>query len=239
MTQEPQASALPEKVVEPTLKKAVSSNVWQSPLLLAIVGSAGTLALAIFSNASQLHAARELEQLRLESSLILKAFEPKSENERKDALKFLLAAGFIRDEQGKIQKLVESGVPHIAPSENLRSFVQKYEGEDLSEDVVTTAENTARTIARERGTNSPVSITVIADSVIQHGSTTTRKFADEATARMGGPPNAKVPENDWLTAFLQARRDFIQRKMPSATFALRRIDELQQQVSASPTPAAR
>ena len=203
--------------------------------------------MAIFSNASQVKAARELEQLRLESSLILKAFEPKDEADRSSALKFLLEAGLIRDNDGKIAKLATKRVPYIPVSgsgsapvnEPPSSFIQRWEGGSMTDAEIASAQATAKAVADESGVSSPLATKVISDSVVQHGQDTTRKFAEEATAKMGGLGNAKVDGADWLSAFLDARRAYIQRNMPSAIQALRRVDELQQQVKASATPAAK
>lgn len=218
-----------------------SPPFWHSPLVLAIVGSAGTLCVAIFSNAYQLYGARDLEQRKLESSLILKAFEPQDEAERKKTLIFLVAAGLIHDNDGRIQKLAEQGVPHVPPpqsdaaaSRTIRNFLEKWEGKEFAEEESETAQTDAKSVADETGVQSQIGLTVLADSIVQHGLPRTRDFMKTATEKVGGTPKAGAPERRWLSALLEARASHGDKTPRFKDSIRRRVQELQQQVNSLP-----
>ncbi|HEY4149974.1 MAG TPA: hypothetical protein VGM41_13640 [Chitinophagaceae bacterium] len=75
----------------------------QATIFTAIIGIIGTLIVAMIQGNSN----QKLEKLKFESELILKAATSDSIEQNKKNLKFLLSAGFLTDEQGKIKKLVE------------------------------------------------------------------------------------------------------------------------------------
>jgi Glycosyl hydrolase family 46 len=221
--------------------EAPSSTLWRSPLLLAIVGSAGTLCVAIFSNAYQLYGARDLEQRKLESSLILKAFEPPDEAERKKTLMFLLNAGLIHDRDGRIQKLAEQGVPHVPPAQSgaagsraIREFLEQWEGKEFAEEESANAQTEAQPVANEVGITSQIGLTVLADSIVQHGLSRAQDFMKIATEKVGGTPKTGVPERQWLTAVLEARASYGDKTPKFKNSIRRRVQELQQQVNTLP-----
>ncbi len=57
----------------------------------------------------------QLEQQKLETTLILNATKSDSLNDRINNLKFLVKAGLINDREGKIEKLIKEGVVPVSP----------------------------------------------------------------------------------------------------------------------------
>lgn len=88
-------------------------HFWTSPAILAILGAVCTASFGLVANKNQLDASRQLERDKLESSLILKAVDSSDPAQRISALKFLVKAGLISDNNGTIEKLTVDDVPQI------------------------------------------------------------------------------------------------------------------------------
>ena len=82
-----------------------------SPLMLTILGGIGTALLAIFNNWFQWFQMQSAETLKLRATLIQKALEPPTAEERKKNLVFLVTAGLITDPGGKIKNLKLEEIP--------------------------------------------------------------------------------------------------------------------------------
>lgn len=107
-----------EKLKAKDSEKSDSSSKWNSPLLLALIGTIGTALVAILNNIWQFNSSREAERIKLESSLILKATESPTAEDRKKALAFLVEAGLISDQNGKLRKLTVDEVPRIIATQS-------------------------------------------------------------------------------------------------------------------------
>ena len=77
--------------------KKPNSEKPASPLTPLILGGIGTAILALVNNFSQWYSTHALEQDKLRSTLILKAVEAPSAEERKKALVFFVQSGLISD----------------------------------------------------------------------------------------------------------------------------------------------
>jgi len=82
-----------------------------SALVLTILGAIGTGLFAIANSFLQARQAHQLEQDKLQSTIILKAIEPSDPEERKKALLFYLDVGLLVDPNGKIAKLKPENIP--------------------------------------------------------------------------------------------------------------------------------
>ena len=90
-----------------------AKTTWSSPLVVALIGLLATVLAGMLQNYLQSKAARELERQRFEAALIQKAVETADASDAVRRLQWLVDLGFIKDEKGKIAKLV--GDPENIP----------------------------------------------------------------------------------------------------------------------------
>lgn len=97
-----------------------------SPLVLTILGAIGTGLFAIVNSFLQARQAHQLEQDKLQSTIILKAIEPSDPDERKKALLFYVEVGLLADPDGKIAKLKPENIPQAEGQ-----FIKKIGSSDI------------------------------------------------------------------------------------------------------------
>jgi hypothetical protein len=95
----------------PAGKREASPKKQISPWVLTILGGIGTALLAIFNNWFQWFETQSAETLKLRATLIEKALEPPTAEERKKNLLFLVTAGLITDSGDKIKNLKLEEIP--------------------------------------------------------------------------------------------------------------------------------
>jgi len=95
---------------------------------------------------------------------------------------------------------------------------------------------TVTTLVAENGLKSALAIPVVFDTVVQAGSSSTKRYSREATAKIGGSPGKGASERAWLLAFLQIRREHLTQAMPALANRIDnvRLSKLQAQVEAMP-----
>jgi hypothetical protein len=99
------------------LSKNHRPSLISSTIIVAIVGFVGTFTATYVAGLQN----QKLEKIKLESNLLLKAVETGDINKNKINIKFLLDAGFISDEQGKLRKLLTDSTANLelpSPSGN-------------------------------------------------------------------------------------------------------------------------
>jgi hypothetical protein len=89
------------------------SDKSSSPLVTLILGGIGTAILALFNNFSQWYSAHNLESDKLRSTLILKAVEAPTAEERKKSLVFFVESGLILDPNNRIRNLPNESIPKV------------------------------------------------------------------------------------------------------------------------------
>jgi hypothetical protein len=87
-----------------------------SPILLTILAGIFTGLLAIANSFFQARQAQQLEEIKLRSTLILKAIESTDPEERKKALKFYVDTGLLDDPQGRITAIQAQDIPRAPQS---------------------------------------------------------------------------------------------------------------------------
>jgi len=106
----------PEDLPKETKKKEFT------PLVLTLLGAIGTGLLAIANSFLQARQAHQLEQDKLQSTIILKAIEPSDPEDRKKALLFYLDVGLLVDPDGKIAKLKPENIPQSTEGTVLKTI---------------------------------------------------------------------------------------------------------------------
>jgi hypothetical protein len=104
------------KKIQENQKQYLTFSPLVTGIIAAIVGLIGTAVGSYMQGRSQL----EIERLKFESNLILKAVETGDSEKAKNNLLFMLGAGFIQDKDGKISALAKKSenVP-VLPSASL------------------------------------------------------------------------------------------------------------------------
>lgn len=116
------------KSVEEHKKWLINLSASQAAVLVAVIGILGSFLGAYIQGWN----AQELKRLEFESNLILKAVETGDVEESKRNIQFLLAAGFVQDERGIINRLLESGKYTIKlPSKTSETILRSAEANDL------------------------------------------------------------------------------------------------------------